>query len=171
VYNKIKLTFAMFNGIHSKRMGVDYYPCANCGEVMSDHDPEYAFCLRCNKHICGKCMSECINPKEVDNPDKYLSYACSDCRNDDNVIREVHYRSIISLLLEDHPKYKDKTFDDALRELYFEVKDKGTFWEREYGDESDDNKSGDDDDNVDKSSNGNKHVEDDGKDVLDLINE
>jgi hypothetical protein len=104
----------------SKKMGVDYYNCDECGEIFPDCD-HYGYCCICDKRLCGSCFDQttsirvtctcpedekgddlgCICYDHHPNMEKLRGFTC--CKDNHNVCDEC---------LEDKDPYEVK--DDEL---------------------------------------------------------
>lgn len=94
-------------------MGVDYFPCFNCGETICDCG-EFTICISCNNYFCEQCAIKLANDKMLENIQDE-SDECEECwyctRN--KALRKVSNEEFTEWLV----KISDKTYNDYLNYL------------------------------------------------------
>lgn len=94
-------------------MGVDWYPCAICGETFPDCG-HYGHCSECESKLCGRCLNEQVskygNPEEGSKKESWFgSYSADKCDLCSGLI--IYDKDILDYLLNINSLTKDEVID------------------------------------------------------------
>lgn len=92
-------------------MGVDYFPCAGCGQTICDAG-DFNICEACGEYFCLDCDWG-VDPGEIDGAPGYLS--CILC-TDDYTVRKIRHSELIPFLLTFTPFTTEEEAIAALRQ-------------------------------------------------------